>query len=535
MKKGLIILSFVSCFGLINAEPTIFSNKINVVKSEIRNKANTLVKNALSLGDNKKNDDYDYEFQSGVSFENNNGDEFERNNVENGINSASISYDENGGIISQKRFGESIDNSISPLSYNDSFEDNDSFANATTMYSAGQDPNGVYIHSVWCDATISQKTSGWWLWEKKYIDKDFYSFDMVSVGTLTVTLTNIPSGCDYDIRLYRLENGKDANCNNLSFDKSISVSNFASNSNEKIQISAFPGTYYACVYSFQDKTFNNDLPYTIKFEEQVNLNRDNVYYNISDGRNSGDLGALWISDYKPLGITPVTIKNSNSKQEITNYDTYPYIKHLADRYTNDAYINYAVLYVWNLETRATISALAASLVDIVDRQTDWDSNQEKQINIGMNSAGLFLAIAGSIVGVVSAAVCGPIAVASLAAAGFIINAASLPLSFASFAMCFQTNTNSISSKKDLLAYLVSMQQTFSVGRGSNENEVKVLKYRYRFNNNNGRYLNWSPFYSSTDYNFYNENTIGNQIEHSGIDGTVKGFKNYSDIEDLLNK
>jgi len=66
----LIILRFVSCFGLINAEPTIYSNKINVVKNEIRNKANTLVKNALSLGDNKKNDDYDYEFQSGVSFKN---------------------------------------------------------------------------------------------------------------------------------------------------------------------------------------------------------------------------------------------------------------------------------------------------------------------------------------------------------------------------------------------------------------------------------------------------------------------------------
>lgn len=525
------IAVMVSMLGLLcanTATPIVESTHI----ADVRKKTNSKKEKSINLS--KKDDEYDYDFQSGVIFENSYGDEFEGNDAQNGINSAFISYDEDGKIISQKKFGESI-NSASAVSYNDSFEDNDSYARATTMYSAGQDTNGVYKHSVWCSATISQKTSGWWLWENKYVDKDFYSFDMVSVGTLTVTLTNIPSGCDYDLRLYRLEDSKTANCNNLNFDDWLASSISLSNKDEKIQINAIPGTYYVCVYSFHDETFNNDLPYTIKFEEEVNLNRSNVSYSINNGRNNGDLGALWVSDYKPLGVTPVTIKDSDAKQKITNYDVYPYIKHLADRYSGDDYINYAVLYVWDIETRATISALAASLVDIVDKQTDWDSNEEKQVNIGMNSAGLFLTIAGSIVGIASLAVCGPMAVASLAAAGIMINAASLPLSISSFAMCFQANTNSITSKKNLLAYLVSMQQTFSVGKGSNENEVKVLRYRYRFDNNNGHYLNWSPFYSSSDYNFYNENAIYHQIEHSGIDGTVRGFKTYSDIKGLLGE
>jgi hypothetical protein len=100
----------------------------------------------------------------------------------------------------------------------------------------------------------------------------------------------------------------------------------------------------------------------------------------------------------------------------------------------------------------------------------------------------------------------------------------------------QTNAQSLARKKDLLAYLVGVQQTFSVGKGSNENETKILRYRYRFENSgNNHYLDWSPFYSCDDYNFYNSNYISFQIKHSGIDGTVRGFESYRQARTLLEK
>ncbi len=123
--------------------------------------------------------------------------------------------------------------------------------------------------------------------------------------------------------------------------------------------------------------------------------REGSRYYINSGKSAGDVGAIWISDYKPLGYTPVTLRNSNATINIENYSTYPYIRGLADTYNSkDNYINYAVLYVWDLKTRAMLSALAQELVKLVDEQTDWDSNSEQNINIAMNSTSLVVTVAG---------------------------------------------------------------------------------------------------------------------------------------------
>lgn len=529
IKTLFLFSSFI--FGLNNKSRYNDSTNIEFVQNA------KFVNSKLRLHDEielNKIDNFKYSFISNEKFNLPHKDEFEGKNVENGIHSESISYKEDGSKIINKNEGSS--SLISTYAFNDCFEDNDSFANATNMYHAGQDKTGVYIHSVWCQATISQKKTGWWLWEKTYIDKDFYSFDMVSTGTLEVTLSNIPTNCDYDLRLFKLEDSPSANCNNLSFDNYIGLS-ASLKSTETIKINATPGTYYACVYSFHDKTFDNDNPYTIKFEESVNTSRKGSYYNINSGRNNGDVGAVWLSDYKPLGYSPVTIRNSNSKKKVTNYDTYPYIKGLADTYNSkESYINYAVLYVWDVETRAMISALAEALVKVVDSQTDWDSNKEKSINIGMNTTSLILTVAGYVVGTISLIVTAGTAAAVLAGLGIVINAAALPMSLASFAMCFQSGSNFISSKKDLLSYLISVQQTFSVGKGSNNNEVKMIRYRYRFEReDNDLYLNWSPFYVASDYNFYNNDYITYQNKNSGIDGLVKGFSSYDEIKSILER
>lgn len=154
----------------------------------------------------------------------------------------------------------------------------------------------------------------------------------------------------------------------------------------------------------------------------------------------------------------------------------------------------------------------------------------------MTTISLILTVAGSVVGTISLIVTAGTAAAVLAELGIVINAAALPMSLASFAMCFQSNSNFISSKKDLLPYLISVQQTFSVGKGSNNNEVKMMRYRYRFEReSNDLYLNWSPFYVASDYNFYNNDYMTYQNENSGIDGLVKGFRSYDEIKSILER
>jgi len=418
--------------------------------------------------------------------------------------------------------------------YQDIHEDNDSFEKATSMYEVGQYESGIYKLTTWVDATISQKTSGWWLWKKTYIDKDFYSFDCCVTGTLKVMLTNVPSNCDYDLRAYKLKDGPDAKASSLRFKEDCWFSSeMGKGSDEELEFSVTPRTYYFCVNAFQDKTFDNDHPYHLQVEESEDVShRENIACQIPLRRHSGDLGALWVSDYKPLGYTPVTLTGTHSVIDVRNYDDYPFIRHLADKYTDGNYINYAVLYVWDLSTRACLSAIAQQLIQEINQKTDWNDTESKEVSVGMNTAGLVLTVAGIAVAVISTASLGPVAAATLAVLGIEINAAALTLSLSSFAMAFNTNAPYLSTRKDLLSYLVSMQQTFAIGKGSSDKEVKILRCRYRFDSGTHA-LNWSPFYSELDNNFYNEDNILFQIDHSGINGTIRSFRSLDEIRTFL--
>ncbi len=494
------------------------------------------------LGDN-----YKYQFRDASEFENTNGDEFELlDSSREGLRSKIVVYDadRNSTVIKKanqptttkpKNEPKNSGSGVKLAAVRDSFEDNDSFEKATSAFEVGTYENGFNEMDCWIEGTISQKTSGMWWWQTTYIDKDFYSFDCCVTGELTVVLSNIPSNCDYDLRAYRLEDGPRARASSLNFDNYIARSTNAAGMNERITLNCTPGCYYFCVHSYNDKTYDNDHLYHLSFNQKEDENREDAEYWINEGKAAGDKGAIWISNYRPLGITPVTLTNSNSKYTIQNYDQYPYIRHLADKYTNGKYINYAILYVWNLELRACLSVLAGELAKAVNENTDWNDEESKDISIGLSTTGLILTVAGGVLSFIALPLGATLAASCLIAAGLVVNSAALPVSLAALFMSFQTNAPFLAKKKDLLAYLVSMQQTFSVGNGSNENEVKMLRYRYRFDNSgNSHVLDWSPFYSSSDYNFYNAININCTIANSPINGSITGFKDKSEIEEYLN-
>ena len=479
----------------------------------------------------KDDSDFEYEFDKDGNYKTSHKDEFETKDALDGIHSASGIVNAQGKVTETKTAGETIEGAPAVQSFNDTKENNDDFRSATNMYSVGTDEAGVYKHWVWCQATISQKKEGFWLWEKTYIDKDFYSFDMVSTGILTVTLENIPTNCDYDLRLYRLEDSPTANVVTMNFEECIAISSAASNQNEKIEVSAKPGTYYACVYSYLDKTYDNDNPYKITFEEAVDTTRAGSNYSINEGRSNGDLGAIWISDYAPLGITPSTIyrdhNNKTCRQTYSNYDDYPYIRHLADKYSDWKDMTYAILYVWDVETRAAIYATLKCLLKTIDGYGDWEDSQEKEMSIFLNETSLCVSVVGLALTTLS----------FTAISSFALSIISLPialtstvLAIAGLASCYETSNPFSTSKERFRDYLISMISAFEVGTGSNDNEVIMMRFKYHFGRSNMRYVEWLPMYDVDEGTRYNSDTISFQTKGSGIDGRAFGFKNETDVK-----
>ena len=485
-----------------------------------------------------KDQSYQYVLDAAATFKYNLSDSYEyKGDLSDRIGSSS--YDENGNLIQETASQpfHAIDNgsqTISTLAFEDSLESNDDFASASAIYKAGTDKGGISWHSVWLDATINQKKSGWWLWEKTYIDKDFYSFDAVSQGTLTIDLTNVPSNCDYDIRVFRLGNFSNTSYKNLDFNDSkylVGTGYAGTGQSEHVVVKCVPTTYYIVVYSHNDETYDDEHPYHLKVTESVDSSVSGSFYDIAQGRKNGDRGAIWISDFDPIGITPITISNDSARQHIPNYYEYPMINHLGSMYGENSDINYAVVYVWDLETRAAIYGVVSEMINQI-YTLDWEDNSSQAVSVGLSAAGLAVTVAGIGVGLVSLALTGPAAATAAALLNLVslkLNAASIVLSLASLVASFTMGPSINTNKLNLINYLINLKAAFEIGIGSNNNEIIMMKFRYHFEDSD--YLNWSPLYRSSDTNRYNQSSISYQIQGSPIDGKVHGFNN----QDQLNR
>lgn len=428
--------------------------------------------------------------------------------------------------------------------YPDTKEDNDSFQNATPIFKITdfqQDKVNVKRDNL---ATISQKKTSIFPWAKKYVDKDFYSFDVNSIGKFTVELGSIPENCNYDLRLWKLDNNIDTKLSSLDFYNPLAISE-GQNTTEVISIDSTPGTYFICVYSYKDETFNNEDPYHISFTQKADTSRKDFIYNIEEGKKSGDIGAIWTSQYKPLGITPVTIRNSDARVKIDNFNENPFIRNIDEKYNSiDNYLNYAVLYIWDLKTKLIISEIAKELLSELKKNPNWVDNKQYVINITTSAVGFGLTAASTAVDALAVTISAKAVTEGILASiapylgpiGLVLDAASLGLAIYSLCMCFQTDTKFVASKAEFESFLTSMRDTFSVGEGSNDKEVKILRLRYHFDNEgNDHFLNFSPSVSANDYNFYNNKYIYSNDSDLPIGGTISGLKSTEEIEKILSK
>ncbi len=480
----------------------------------------------------EKNEDsyFDYKFDGANEYRESNGDEFEKVDCINGSNSSIKIQNEPGRETVLKAVTEPNSESTKTISYNDIKENNDTFLTATNMYSVGSYKDGITKMWSWRYATINQKTEGPLWWKKTYIDKDFYSFDVACSGTLNISLTEIPSNCDYDMRLYRLEDEINANAATLNFDNYEGCSRNSKGQDEYISYSVVPGTYYICVYSYNDQTYDNDNPYKITFEEISNSGTSETSYYIDVGRVENDIGAIWISDYSPFGLSPMTLTDTQARKKFTNYDCYPYIQHLANNY-EDCSINFAVLYLWNLQARAYIYAWAQNILNSLYNYNNWANDSVSSFGVHLNDASMAVTVGGTIINTISEATIAETAKAALNSLGFLSSLAGSVISLISFVNSFSLENEFQISRKNLIQYLVNIKAAFEIGTGSNEDQTIMLKFRYHFSEK--QYIDWSPRYELGEANMHNEDYVSLQIPGSGIKGTAHGIHSTTDLEKYL--
>lgn len=413
--------------------------------------------------------------------------------------------------------------SYSLCSSNDSNDNNDSFETATNVFTV-TDNVGLKENHTSLSGIISQKTSGWGPWKKTYIDKDFFRYDVVVTGTLEIGVENIPSGCDYDLRVYRMANTKYASSKEMDFGSYTYISSSGGNKDEHLKINVTPGTYYAVVYSFNDLTWNNNQSYRIWFEQQLNEQRDDIYYDIRQGRKNGDICAMWISDYKPLGYNPLTMSTDSAKIEIENYDKSPFIYSLSEN-NKDKDIMYSCFYIWDLGLRASLYYIFNSLLETLNNNFEKYKTLSN-VSMALNDVGYSLAACSIVTSVVPY-------LSAINALSSVISVTSYAVSLASEIVSIMINKIYSIDKMEFHNFLINACAGLEVGSGTSDREVVMVKFRYHIDTSGKKYLNCIPRYKNYGNNLYSKGFITCFDDNSPMTGTIKGFKTYEQIKENL--
>lgn len=465
---------------------------------------NLVSKNSIKHLNNIDRSNYSYE------------DEFETKNIANGINSECYFIDQDGTYtdckdsISEETTILSNGDEIMLTSSMDANENNNSFSSASTVYSVSSNSIGFYGLYI-----------SWWASIHEASDIDYYAYDVIMNGTLKVDVSNIPSGCDYDLKIYRMGNSLSSFCDDAEL---VASSTHGSNNSERISITVTPGTYYAKVYPY-NSSYDSENYYHIEFTITDGRSYSEGHYNISSHKSNGDLAAIWKSDFDPCSQTITYANVEGAKVQFNNYDNYPMIRHLADTYDESKDIDYVCLYVWDLDLRKAIYYIASELYDLITNQYANGNQTLNNITIYANGTAIILSVAGLIVG-------------SVPVVGTIIGVSSLVASIAS--LIFDSLNSSFNATvNEIENYFIALKQAMEVGRGTSDSEIVMMRIRYRFTHDNflwfvtSRYIDMHQIYRNTDSYLYDSEVIDFYHEGSPINGSITGIRNADDLEDVL--
>lgn len=488
-----------------------------------------------------KADNFVYELDSDGKYYDSNPDDFE-----DGVGEISI-YDSLGATCSLetelKPIGEASTSVVhSTSSYTDCYENNDDFKNAANLRNGAFGPiSNQGIEHIDVRGTITKKTSGWWVFSSEYIDKDFYSYDVTSKGSLIVGLS-VPDDVDYDVRLFKCPNGLDEGYGDLDFNAADSLvaegKSGGVGESESFFVDVEPGTYYIVVYSYQDTYFNESEPYTLSIAEEADMSS----FNVAEAKEDGSLGAVWVSDYKPADLDPScnVFEEGDNRVALKNIEENPLLFHLSERFDGSNSITYSTIYVWNKDLRyvlycyyrGLLESFYTSFCDEFGNIIEEPNTYEKASFV-LDQTSVAVSWAGRVINAVNLFNLFPKFESSLEKIAFTMDVVSVLLELSSTIVSkigeYKTFRSTLSQIKD---YLINIVAALECGSSTGD-ETIMIPYTYRFGNAGGDvYLDWSPLYVPGAYNIFAGTYIHRTNDDSPFTGTIKPIKKFGVNLDL---
>lgn len=410
----------------------------------------------------------------------------------------------------------------------DSYETNNSFYSATRLNSK---PSGKPTSfSVSRYATLHRES---WLFGliQRNVDEDYWRIDVFGNATLSISLANIPTGCDYDIQLHKHKNIRYCKEDDIEL-VGVSVKN--GNASEYITKTVTPGTYYIWVYSYND---TSDAYNKYKLSASVTYTSGNNASIAELKYNKGAKAALWVSDFDPCGIKAF----ENSDKICVGYTS---VETASARYENpflnqlptNTNIDQAVLYIWDTQLRNAIRAWMTSMYSFVNNELENAKRYKIKI-AGLNNTGSDFMTGASIAFQVLTDTGKIVSRKTIAIGSYGLSV--IPVAYSLILNCFLEEIDEIIlTKTNLLNYIRDIRTALEAN-GQTGDEVVRIYFKYKMTSESLWGLSQTNYYidytqSPQSSYLYSNDNINGWSSSSITNGTIYGITKLSDINKAIN-
>lgn len=414
----------------------------------------------------------------------------------------------------------------------DEYESNNSFLNAYIISGKPTGKPSNYTFSI--DATLHIEPWYYLFWRN--VDEDYYRFDVYADANVNIELTNIASGLDYDLELYKHSDDVHPSAENVNL---VSWSKYKNNLDECINISLTPGTYYLRIYSYEGYSAWS----------KYNLSGSVIYPDINGSSSISDLrynkgagAAIWLSDLDPFK-TKLSKEFTSKEVGFRIYDnsgslvTTNYLNYENPFYTDiqlSQSINYSILYVWDLNVRQ-------ELYNIMD---DWEHELKSKVEENQRITAEYELTTEIVNGVSTLVSIGLSLVELNPFVGISVAIGQGGISKLTAAI-FQTIYPQAweTTAEEMLDYVRYLKNALECDSSTSSNEVVRLPVMYKYTTEHDvtvtalmhyYYLKFAADYTSDGY-LYEEDIIYNYQDGGIYGGKVYGVRNYEDIEEIFDR
>lgn len=412
----------------------------------------------------------------------------------------------------------------------DSYENNDSFTAAKLLSPAFDGKSLARDFNTTINATLHRNEWLWGLW-KREVDEDYFKIEIYGKAHVSISLTNIPENCDYDLEFYEFDNVKYCEEDDISL---VSSSTRASNNNESISVDVLPNVFYVRIYSYSG--FNAQSYYSLNINVDYSYNNESIA-DLKYSKNAG--AAAWVSDFDPFGIKAFT---SSSTQEIGYFvsDAYYSAYRIAHPYTSvlrsKDEVLHASLFVWDKNIRILLYETVQQLIENTQNEISKNERIRYSWEIGsevINGVSVVTSITLTILSAASA----PISIFTMT--GLSLLATLAPGCFDAI-METLIPTSKIESQKDYLTYLRVLAAALECNNDTDSNEVIRIDSRYKIVSENvplivqmNYYIDFTPSIQSSY--LYGNDIITAYQENAYFNGTIYPIRSIEDIANARNK